>query len=902
VQWIDQVSDRVPTSEDMKSSREHLRLAEDAQGIRFWKRWGPYVSERSWGTVREDYSPHGDAWGFLTHDMARSKAYRWGEDGIAGFCDRYQILAFSLALWNEKDPILKERAFGLVPSEGNHGEDVKEYYFYLDSTPTHSYMKYLYKYVQSEYPYSQLIEENKRRAGKGPEYELLDTGIFDHDQYFDVFVEYAKEDDESTIIKITAHNRGPTRAPLHLIPQLTFRNAWSWGPERKAEPKLRLRSQGADGITLEADDSGTDLIENITYNYKLGPLFLHGPAGARPLFTNNESNCERLYGTPSRSPFVKDAFHRAIINGESCVNPEHIGTKAGLHYRLEIEPGESQSITLYLGRDSSGAPLQRSENVLYERLQEANEFYETVHPSRASADERLIQRQALAGLLWNKQMYLFDVEKWFEGDDPSFPPPQQRTKIRNVHWKHLNSMRILSMPDTWEYPWFAAWDLAFHCVSLALVDPDFAKEQLWFMLFEQFQHPNGQIPAYEWEFSDLNPPVQAWAVWRVFHLERVKHGKADRDFLEKCFHKLLLNFTWWVNKVDSEGNNIFEGGFLGLDNIALIDRSETLPEGFKLEQADATGWMGFFALVMMRTALELAKDSPVHESLATKFFQHYVYVGAALKNMGGRNVSLWDEGDGFFHDLLRFPDGSYHPLSVRSLVGIIPLYAAERLEMRWLENFSDFRKRLEWFLKNRQDLVQSCCYPMQHGDDTSWVLTIFDQTQLLRLLERVFSSDEFLSEYGVRSLSRFHYDHPFRLAGREVRYEPAESECKLKGGNSNWRGPIWFPTSFLIIESLKKLSKAYPPGYTIPQPDGSTVTFTDLAQNIADRLIAIFTRNERGERPVFGNCKKFQNDPHWRDYILFYEYFNGDDGSGLGASHQTGWTALVATLIDEWRG
>jgi hypothetical protein len=885
----------------MKHSREQIRLAEDAQGIRFWKRWGPYVSERSWGTVREDYSSNGDAWGFLTHDMARSKAYRWGEDGLAGYCDRYQVLTFSLALWNEKDPILKERAFGLVPSEGNHGEDVKEYYFYLDSTPTHSYMKYLYKYPQSAYPYSRLVEENKAREGKGPEFELLDTGIFDEDRYFDIFVEYAKEDDESTAITITAHNRGPTRAPLHLLPQLTFRNAWGWGAVRNIEPRMRLISQGSDGITIEADDAGTDLIENITYDYKLGTLFLHGPVGGTPLFTNNESNCERLYGSPNHSPYVKDAFHRSIINGEACTNPAHTGTKAALHYRREVDPGQSTSITLYLGRDPSRTSLARTENVLYERRRDADEFYETVHPEHASDDEKLIQRQALAGLLWNKQFYYFDVEKWLAGDDPRTPPPRERLHIRNTHWKHLNSMRILSMPDAWEYPWFAAWDLAFHCVSLALVDPDFAKEQLWYMLFEQFLHPNGQIPAYEWEFSDLNPPVQAWAVWRVFHLERVKHGKADRDFLEKCFHKLMLNFTWWVNKVDSEGNNIFEGGFLGLDNITLIDRSEALPEGYKLEQADASGWMGFFALVMMRTALELAKEDPVYESLATKFFQHYVYVGAAIKNMAGKNVFLWDEEDGFFHDILRFPNGTYHPLSVRSLVGIIPLYAAERLEMRWLENFSDFRRRLEWFLKHRQDLVQSCCYPMEHGSDTSLVLTIFDQSQLLRLLERVFSPDEFLSTYGTRSLSKYHLEHPFRFAGREVRYEPAESDSKLKGGNSNWRGPIWFPTSFLLIESLKKLSKAYPPGYTVRQPDGTEATFTDLARSTADRLIGIFTRNERGERPVFGDCQKFQRDPHWKDYILFYEYFNGDTGAGLGASHQTGWTSLVATLIDEWR-
>jgi hypothetical protein len=885
----------------MKTVREHIRLQEDAQGTHYWKRWGPYVSERSWGTVREDYSSNGDAWGFLTHDMARSKAYRWSEDGLAGFCDRYQVLAFSLALWNGKDPILKERAFGLVPSEGNHGEDVKEYYFYLDSTPTHSYMKYLYKYPQSEYPYARLVEENKSRNGTGFEYELLDTGIFDEDRYFDVFVEYSKLDADSTFITITAHNRGPDRAPIHLIPQLTFRNSWAWSTPRKKEPRISLVSNTSQGVTIEADDRGTHLVDGITYDYKLGQLYFHGPPGGRPLFTNNESNCERLYGSPNSTPFVKDAFHRAVVHGERCTNPALEGTKAALQYTLDVEAHSSAQITFYLGKDRNPTIVHEAERVRFERISEADEFYASVHPPEASDDEKRIQRQALAGLLWTKQFYHFDVHSWLDGDDPAQPPPQSRKKIRNFHWQHLNSMRILSMPDTWEYPWFAAWDLAFHCVTLGLVDIDFAKEQLWFMLFEQFQHPNGQIPAYEWEFSDLNPPVQAWAVWRIFHLERVRYGRTDRTFLQKCFHKLMLNFTWWVNKVDSEGNNVFEGGFLGLDNITVFDRSEALPEGFKLEQADATGWMGFFALVMMRTALELAKDDSAYESLATKFFQHYVYVGAAIKNMAGKHVSLWDEQDGFFHDILRTPDGGYHTIQVRSLVGIIPLYAAERLEMGWLETFSEFRKRLEWFLDNRQDLVQSCCYPLQHGEDTSLVLTIFDQKQLLRLLDRIFSPDEFLSDYGVRSLSKVHAEHPFRFGEREVRYEPAESECKIKGGNSNWRGPIWFPTSFLIIESLKKLSKAYPATFKVTKPDGTQATFSELAEDLANRLIAIFTVNEQGQRPVFGGSKKFQNDPHWKDYILFYEYFHGDNGAGLGASHQTGWTSLVATLIDEWR-
>lgn len=885
----------------MTRTPEHIRLEQDKKKELFWKRWGPYVSERSWGTVREDYSENGDAWGFLTHDMARSKAYRWGEDGLAGYCDRYQLLTFSLALWNGNDPILKERAFGLVPAEGNHGEDVKELYYYLDSTPTHSYMRYLYKYPQRAFPYEDLVHENRRRNGLGPEYELIDTGIFDDDRYFDIFVEYAKESPDTTCIKITAHNRGAERASLHLIPQLWFRNTWSWGAERAAEPLIDLRKNAPDGIVIGADDSQSSMNHNLPNSYTLGELLLSAPPGATPLFTNNESNNERLYGVPNATPYVKDAFHRHVINQEPCVNPHKVGTKVGLHYTLSIEAGSSESITLVLGRKNASEVRQDAERIIALRRREADAFYATVHPPQASDDEKLIQRQALAGLLWSKQLYYFDVDEWLHGDNPQAPPSPHRHRGRNKHWQHLNSLRILSMPDKWEYPWFAAWDLAFQAVTLGLVDIDFAKEQLWFMLFEQFQHPNGQIPAYEWEFSDLNPPVHAWAVWRIFHIERIATGKPDWEFLEKCFHKLLLNFTWWINKVDSEGNNIFEGGFLGLDNITVIDRSERLEDGYRLEQADATGWVGMFSLVMMRTALELAKNNKTYEALATKFFQHYVYVGAAMKNMGGKGVSLWSEDDGFFHDIVQCPDGHFEILAIRSLVGIIPLYAAERLEAQWMEPFAEFTKKFRWFLQNRQDLVQKCCYPVRGDKGDSHVLTIFDQQQLVRLLERVFDPNEFLSPFGIRSLSKAHATHPFRIRNREVRYEPAESDSKLKGGNSNWRGPIWFPTTFLIIESLKKLQKAYGSTFTVKLPSGEPSSFDHLARTLADRLIAIFTRNNEGDRPVFGSSRKFQSDPHFRDYILFYEYFHGETGQGLGASHQTGWTALVATLIDEWR-
>jgi hypothetical protein len=882
-------------------SAEQNRLSEDAQGVGFWKRWGPYVSERSWGTVREDYSANGDAWGHLTHDMARSKAYRWSEDGLAGYCDRYQLLSFSLALWNKQDPILKERAFGLVPSEGNHGEDVKEYYFYLDSTPTHSYMKYLYKYPQAEFPYTKLVEENQRRGGKGFEYELLDTGIFDENRYFDVFVEYAKHSPDTTLIKITAYNRGPEAAPLHIIPQLTLRNTWAWSDKHPTTPNLSLFECDSQ-VAIRIDDRQATPLDQIPVQYQLGELFLFTKGAGRILFTNNESNNERLYGTRNSSEFVKDAFHRHIIHGEQCINPKNAGTKAAVDFEAVVPAGESYEVQLILGPRESATLLNEFNQIFQTRQREADDFYEAVHPPKASEDEKMVQRQALAGLLWTKQFYCFDVQRWLKGDDQSSPPPESRNQGRNVHWKHLNSMRILSMPDKWEYPWFAAWDLAFHCVTLGLVDIDFAKEQLWLMLFEQFQHPNGQIPAYEWEFSDLNPPVHAWAVWRLFHLERVKTGHSDLHFLEKCFHKLLINFTWWVNKVDNEGNNIFEGGFLGLDNITVFDRSEKLPDGYKLEQADATGWMGAFCLSMMRTALELSKTNSSYEALATKFFQHYVYVGAAIKNMGGRSISLWDESDGFFHDVLRYPDGSHHPLKLRSLVGIIPLYAAERIEEKWIEPFSDFSKRFHWFVEHRQDIVQHCCYKVDHPECTSHVLTIFDEQQLLSLLSRIFDESEFLSRYGIRSLSRVHRDEPFHFAGHEVRYEPAESDCKIKGGNSNWRGPIWFPTSYLIIESLKKLNKAYGPHFTIKVPArAEAANFEALARELADRLISIFLRNKQGERPVFGGCRRFQDDPHWRDYVLFYEYFHGDNGAGLGASHQSGWTALVASLIDEWR-
>jgi hypothetical protein len=889
------------------STPEHARLADSGTGpVRPWDRWGPYVGDRAWGTVREDYSAEGRPWHYLTHDLARSKAYRWGEDAIAGWTDRYQLLVFGLALWNGRDPILKERLFGLVPDESNHGEDVKEYYFYLDATPTHSYLRFLYKYPQREYPYLHLIDASRARNREQPEFELIDTGVFDDDRYFDVFVEYAKADPDDTCIRIEARNRGPEAARLDLLPQLWFRNTWAWGPQPHAQPVIRLGGAADATLCLVADDSGRRLVRHLPFEYELGPRYLYAQSGARPLFTDNETNAARVFGpqAASRSPWVKDAFHRYVIGAENCLNPAQTGTKAGLHYGgIQVPAGGAVTLRLRLSNRRLHDPLAEVDAMVERRRQEADAFYAATHPPGASEDERRIQRQALAGMIWSKQTYLFNVHAWLDGDDPNRPPPQSRERVRNVHWRHLNSMRVLSMPDKWEYPWFAAWDLAFHAVALALVDPAFAKEQLWLLLFEQFQHPNGQLPAYEWEFSDMNPPVHAWAVWRVYNMDRQRSGRADRKFLEQCLHKLLINFAWWVNKVDREGNNVFEGGFLGLDNITVIDRSRDIPPGATLEQSDATGWMGMFCLNLMRIALELAKDNPAYEALATKFFQHYVYIGAAMKRLGSGGYQLWDEADGFFYDVLRYPDGSHHKFRLRSLVGLVPLFAVERLEEAWIEPFREFHANVNWFLANRKDLVQQCVTSVERDGQRTHVLAIINPDQLVRLLARVRDPAEFRSEYGLRSLSKYHEQAPFRFGDAAVGYEPAESRTWLKGGNSNWRGPVWFPTTFMMSESLRKLAKAYGGELRIPGDggDGAETTPGEIAQALANGLIRLFARDASGRRPVHGHCEKFQQDPHWRDLLLFYEHFHGDNGRGLGASHQTGWSGLVANIIDEWR-
>jgi Glycosyl hydrolase family 63 C-terminal domain len=892
---------------------EEKRLnAPDEGGVQPWRRWGPYVSDRAWGTVREDYSANGDAWDFLTHDTARSKAYRWGEDGIAGICDRYQLLVFAPAFWNGRDPILKERFFGLNPLEGNHGEDVKEYYFYLDNTPTHSYMRMLYKYSQAEFPYSQLVEENRRRQGRGPEFELIDTGIFDDDRYFDIFIEYAKAGPQDICIRIEAFNRGPDAAVLHVLPHLWFRNTWAWTDPPRPEPVIRPMSfahGNGEAVGLEADASAMAPLSHLAEEYHLETTRLYGPAGGRLLFTDNETNGARVFGWghTSRKPYVKDAFHRHLIHGEDSINPQQVGTKACLHYVMNVAAGKSVALPMRLTQQRNDArlePLADVEATIRQRSEEANEFYAQIHPVNATREERMIQRQALAGMLWNKQVYLFDVNLWLDGDNPNCPPPESRKTIRNRHWRHLNSSRVLMMPDKWEYPWFASWDLAFQCLTLALVDPRTAKHNLWVLLFEQFQHPNGQIPAYEWEFSDLNPPVQAWAAWRIYSLEREKAGSADRRFLEACFHKLLINFAWWVNKVDSQGLNVFEGGFLGLDNITVVDRSAKLSDGAIIEQSDATGWMAFFCLHMMRIALELAHENSAYENLAIKFFEHFISIGVAMKKMGGRGLDyqLWDEEAGFFYDVLRYPNGDSHKFRARSLVGLIPMFAVEFLRDEELRHLTHFPTALNWFIKNRSDLVGSACYAEVRGNAKGHVLSILDRSQLARILERLFDPEEFLSAHGIRSLSKHHEHFPFVFGQSEVRYAPAEADAKIKGGNSNWRGPIWFPAGYLIIESLTKFSEAFGEDFYVAErgPEGKQLLPHAMAREIAQRMISLFRRNSSGERPVFGGVGKFRDDPHWCDYLLFYEYFHGETGMGLGASHQTGWTGLVANLIDEW--
>ena len=873
---------------------EQQRLDEDAKRQSHWNRWGPYLSERAWGTVREDYSPHGTAWEAFPHDHARSRAYRWNEDGLGGICDRHQLICFALALWNGRDPILKERLFGLTGNEGNHGEDVKECYFYLDSTPTHSYMKYLYKYPQAEFPYAQLVEENRRRGRPDPEFELIDSGVFDENRYFDVFIEYAKASPEDLCIRVQVVNRGPDQAELTLLPTIWYRNTWSWGADIR-RPRFK---QG------EATDQ-LSVIETQHDYYGLRRLLCEGQPTL--LFTENETNSRRLYGDQDGARYVKDSFHDYVVQGEKdSVNPDHLGTKAAAQYVLTLAPGETKTIKLRFTNEETVQDFsqQKFDAVFTQRIQEADEFYAGLAPSGISEDARRVQRQAFAGMLWSKQFYHYEVNRWLKGD-PSMPePPRERLQGRNADWAHLYNADVISMPDKWEYPWYAAWDLAFHCVPLALVDSTFAKEQLVLMLREWYMHPNGQIPAYEWALGDVNPPVHAWAAWRIYKIDKKRKGVGDRVFLERVFHKLLLNFTWWINRKDAEGKNIFQGGFLGLDNIGVFDRSAPLPTGGHIEQSDGTSWMGMYCLNMLTIALELARDNRAYEDVASKFFEHFVYICRAMNNIGGEKIELWDREDGFFYDVLHLPNGETTHMKVRSMVGLIPLFAVETLDSELIDSLPRFKHRMQWFIENRPDFAQHLETQSSDGGVRRF-LSLVSRDRLKSVLGYMLDEEEFLSPFGIRALSRYHKDHPYVVSvmGREHRvdYEPAESTTGIFGGNSNWRGPIWFPVNYLLIESLQKFHYFLGDQYKVECPTGSGhhSTLWQVAGEISRRLTHIFLQDAEGKRPVFGRTNRLQDDPHWRNNILFYEYFHGDNGAGIGASHQTGWTGLVAKLIQQ---
>jgi hypothetical protein len=879
------------TKERIQVTAEQQRLEESRGRNAHWKRWGPYLSERAWGTVREDYSEGGSAWEYLSHDHARSRAYRWNEDGIAGISDRHQKICFAVALWNGRDPILKERLFGLTGNEGNHGEDCKECYYYLDSTPTHSYMKYLYKYPQQAFPYEELVRENRNRGRGSREFELTDTGVFGENRYFDVFVEYAKGACEDILIQITVANRGAETAELHLLPTVWFRNTWSWGHDVR-RPVLRA----GEGSTIELEEP----------QYGRRTLVCEGPAEL--LFTENETNSRRLFGYDDGRRFVKDGINDYVVHGEQgVVNPERSGTKASAHYRLTVEGKGSVTVRLRLtDLAPAGKLLGRDFDRIFEqRRKEADEFYHTVIPADLSADGRNVMRQSIAGLLWSKQFYHYVVRDWLAGDPAQPAPPQSRQYGRNREWGHLYNADVISMPDKWEYPWYAAWDLAFHCVPLALADSDFAKEQLTLMVREWYMHPNGQLPAYEWAFGDVNPPVHAWAAWRVYKIEKRRRGVGDREFLQRIFHKLLLNFTWWVNRKDAEGRNVFQGGFLGLDNIGVFDRSAPLPTGGHLEQADGTGWMAMYSLNLLAIALELAKEDPSYEDVASKFWEHFLYIAKAINHLGNDGQGMWDEADGFFYDVLHTPHDGHMPLKIRSMVGLIPLYAIETLEPSVVDKLPGFKRRMEWFIRNRKDLTENVACMATAGMGERRLLSIVTADQLRRVLRYMLDEREFLSPYGIRALSQVHRDQPYVLPvnGRDHRvdYEPAESSTGLFGGNSNWRGPIWFPVNFLLIESLQKFHHYLGDDFKVECPTGSGqyMTLWEVAAELSRRLTRIFLRDETCARPVHGDNHTYKDDPHWRDLVLFYEYFHGDDGSGVGASHQTGWTGLVSKLLQQ---
>ena len=872
---------------------ERRRLQESAEKRAHWKRWGPYLSERAWGTVREDYSADGDAWDYFPFEHSHVRAYRWNEDGIAGFCDRQQHICFALALWNGRDAVLKERLFGLSGPQGNHGEDVKEQYFYLDNTPTHSYMKYLYKYPQAPFPYKAIVDETARRGRTDPEFEILDTGVFDGDRYFDVFVEYAKAAPDDVLVRITAINRGPDAARLDLLPTIWFRNRWSW-TDNTARPTM---SAGAEAPGRAA----VVVMDDELY----GRQYLYCDGAPDLLFTENDTNAARLFAGTNSTPFTKDGINDFVVAGiETAVNPAAKGTKCAARYRAEVSGGATVQLRLRFTDAALAAPFDGSfEQTFVDRRAEADAFYSTVIPGDLSEDAKNVMRQAFAGLLWSKQFYHYDVRQWLTGDPAQPPPPESRKTGRNAQWKHLNNADVISMPDKWEYPWYASWDLAFHCIPLSLIDAEFAKSQLVLLMREWYMHPNGQLPAYEWNFSDVNPPVHAWSALRVFRIDRRLTGRGDRAFLERVFHKLLLNFTWWVNRKDAQDNNVFEGGFLGLDNIGVFDRNHLPPGCGRLEQSDATSWMATYTLNMLAIALELAAEDPAYEDIATKFWEHFLYIAHAMTDRGDLSLCLWDEDDGFFYDVL-YRGGERIPMRVRSVVGLIPLFAVEVLERDVLRGLDGFRGRMEWFLRNRPDLTGNVASMHEHETTERRLVSIVNPERLRRILSVMLDEREFLSPHGIRALSRVHQEHPFvlRLDGADfvVDYEPGESTNNLFGGNSNWRGPVWFPINYLIIESLQKFHYYFGDEFTVECPTGSgrMMTLWEVATELSQRLSSIFLRRD-GRRAVYGNIERCQTDPLWRDLILFHEYFDGETGRGLGAGHQTGWTAVVAKLLQQ---
>ncbi len=866
---------------------EHERISEHYRKKANWLQWGPYLSERQWGTVREDYTAGGDAWNSVTHDMARSKAFRWGEEGLGGISDKEQILCSSLALWNEKDPILKERLFGLTNGEGNHGEDVKELYYYLDNTPSHSYQKMLYKYVQQAYPYAQLVEENRKRGKHDPEFELIDTGLFDDDNYFDVFIEYAKNAPNDILIRYTVYNRGNHDAPLHLLPHFWYRNTWQYTP---LLGKPYITREQTNGLQLHSDE--------------IGDYFCY--AGEEPefLFTDNETNNQRLYQSENTNGFVKDGINDHVVNGNPhSINPNSTGTRAALWFKKTVPAKGSWTVCVRLTDAQQDQPFEGFDEIFAQRILEADGFYAEKQKDSNTDDEKSVQRQSWAGLLWNKQFYFFDINRWLQGDEGVIAPPAERKKGRNAHWRHFVSQTVFSMPDKWEYPWFASWDLAFQCIAFAPVDPSFAKEQLLTLVKVNYMHPNGQLPAYEWDFSDVNPPMHALAAWQVFKIDRKIHKKSDYAFLEEVFQKMLMNFTWWVNRKDSEGNNIFEGGFLGLDNIGAFNRSAPVPGGGYLEQADGTSWMAMYALNMMQIAMELSVHNPVYESMAVKFSEHFLFIAGSITNMGEESLGLWDDQDGFYYDLLRMPDGTWDRLRLRTIVGLIPMFATIIFDEAKWTNLPHLKQRMDQLKELRPDLASLVSNWKDMKGNEQHLLSLLRGHRMKLLLRRMLDPNEFLSDFGIRSISKVYEAAPFayHLNGEEftVKYVPGESDSDMFGGNSNWRGPIWMPINFLLIEALYSFHDYYTDEFRVEYPTGSGEfhSLAGIAQALSQRLQNIFLRDDAGERPVFGGHPKLNQDPHFRDYILFHEYFHGDSGKGLGASHQTGWTGLISVLM-----